>query len=178
MRDRDDEEVTAFVRARYAALLRTAFLLCGDRGRAEDLVQTTLAKTVVAWPRLRRSGGVDRYVQRVLVNTFVSARRRRSWWEAPLSRLGAGAAARDGDRDRRAADEYAGVEQRDWLRRALESLPARQRAAVVLRFYEDLSEQETAQAMGCSVGTVKSLSSRGLRTLREQSAGRREVRHV
>lgn len=160
MHDREDKEVTAFVRARYGSLLRTAFLLCGDRGKAEDLVQTTLAKTVVAWSRLQRSDGVDHYVQRVLVNTFVTSRRRRSWWEQPSGRLV----------ESPARDEYAGVEQRDLLRRALDGLPARQRAAVVLRFYEDLSERDTARALGCSVGTVKSLSSRGLRNLREQWA--------
>src|SRR3954454_23562146 len=131
MRDRDDEEVTAFVRARYGPLLRTAYLLCGDRRKAEDGVQTTLAKTVVAWSRLQRSEGIDHYVQRVLVNTFVTSRRRRSWWEQPLGRLVEGQAA-GGD---------LGVEQRDLLRRALDGLPVRQRAAVVLRFYEDLSEQ-------------------------------------
>ncbi|MFC8851216.1 MULTISPECIES: SigE family RNA polymerase sigma factor [unclassified Micromonospora] len=158
MHDREDQEVTAFVRARYRPLLRTAFLLCGDRGKAEDLVQTTLAKTVVAWPRLQRSEGVDHYVRRILVNTFVTWRRRRSWWEQPLGRLV----------ESPARDEYVGVEQRDLLRRALEGLPARQRAAVVLRFYEDLSEQDTAHVLGCSVGTVKSLSSRGLQTLRKQ----------
>ncbi|WP_436531266.1 SigE family RNA polymerase sigma factor [Actinoplanes sp. HUAS TT8] len=166
MRDHD-EEVTAFVRARYGALLRTAYLLCGDRGRAEDLVQTTLAKTVVAWSRLQRSDGIDHYVQRVLFNTFVSSQRRRSWWEQPLGRLVEG----------RARDEYVAVEQRDWLRRALDGLSARQRAAVVLRFYEDLSEQDTARVLGCSVGTVKSLSSRGLQALRAQWA-EHEVRYV
>ncbi|WP_229076049.1 SigE family RNA polymerase sigma factor [Actinoplanes sp. DH11] len=173
MRDRRDEEVTAFVRARYGPLLRTAFLLCGDHGKAEDLVQATLAKTVAAWPRLQRSESIDHYVQRVLVNTFVTSRRRRSWWEQPFGRLV----------ESRAPDEYAGVEQRDWLRRALDGLPARQRAAVVLRFYEDLSEQDTAHALGCSVGTVKSLSSRGLQTLRQRwvetdAAAEHEVRYA
>ncbi|MFG1609676.1 SigE family RNA polymerase sigma factor [Actinoplanes sp. NPDC049265] len=158
MRDREDEEVTAFVRARYGSLLRTAFLLCGDRGKAEDLVQTTLAKTVVAWSRLQHSDGIDHYVQRILVNTFITSKRRRSWWELPLGRLA----------ESQARDEYVGVEQRDLLRRALDGLPPRQRAAVVLRFYEDLSEQDTAHALGCSVGTVKSLSSRGLQTLRKR----------
>ena len=158
MHDRGDEQVTAFVRARYGSLLRTAFLLCGDRGKAEDLVQTALAKTVVAWSRLQRSDGIEHYVQRVLVNTFVTSRRRRSWWEQPCARV-----ADSADRD-----EYVGVEQRDQLRRALSRLPVRQRAAVVLRFYADLSEQDTASALGCSVGTVKSLSSRGLQNLREQ----------
>ncbi|MEV4467867.1 SigE family RNA polymerase sigma factor [Micromonospora echinofusca] len=173
MHDREDKEVTAFVRARYGSLLRTAFLLCGDRVKAEDLVQTTLAKTVVAWPRLQRSEGVDHYVRRILVNTFVTWRRRRSWWEQPLGRLV----------ESQARDEYVGVEQRDLLRRALDGLPARQRAAVVLRFYEDLSEQDTAHVLGCSVGTVKSLSSRGLQTLRKQwveadAAADQEVRYA
>jgi RNA polymerase sigma-70 factor (sigma-E family) len=173
MRDREDEEVTAFVRARYGALLRTAYLLCGDRGRAEDLVQTTLAKTVVAWSRLQHSESIDHYVQRVLFNTFVSCQRRRSWWEQPLGRLIEG----------RTRDEYVTVEQRDWLRRALDGLSARQRAAVVLRFYEDLSEQDTAKILGCSVGTVKSLSSRGLQTLRMRwveadAAAEHEVRYA
>ena len=158
MHSQDEEGVTAFVKASYGRLLREAFLLCGDSGRAEDLVQTTLAKTVVAWSRLQRSEGIDKYVQRTLINTYLSARRRRAWWEQPFSRLV----------ESRARDEYVGVEQRDWLRRALDALPARQRAAVVLRFYEDLSEQDAAQVLGCSVGTVKSLSSRGLRTLRER----------
>ncbi|BAL85354.1 putative RNA polymerase ECF-subfamily sigma factor [Actinoplanes missouriensis 431] len=171
-RDREDDEVAAFVRARYGRLLRTAYLLCGDHGRAEDLVQTTLAKTVMAWSRLQHSESIDHYVQRVLVNTFVSSRRRRSWWEQPFGRLV----------ESRARDEYAGVEQRDWLRRALNGLPARQRAAIVLRFYEDLSEQDTAHALGCSVGTVKSLSSRGLQTLRarwaEADAAEHEVRYA
>jgi RNA polymerase sigma-70 factor (sigma-E family) len=165
--------VTAFVRARYGPLLRTAYLLCGDRGRAEDLVQATLAKTVVAWPRLQRSENVDHYVRRILINTYVSWRRRRSWWEQPLGRLIEGPAP----------DEYAAVDQRDWLRRALDALPARQRAAVVLRFYEDLSEQDAARVLGCSVGTVKSLSSRGLQTLRKQwvepgAAAENEVRYA
>ncbi|UWP83134.1 hypothetical protein Dfulv_02155 [Dactylosporangium fulvum] len=83
----DDEGVTAFVRASYGRLLHEAFLLCGDAGRAEDLVQTTLAKTVVVWSRLQRSEGIDNYVQRTLINTYLSARRRRAWWEQPFSRL-------------------------------------------------------------------------------------------
>jgi RNA polymerase sigma-70 factor (sigma-E family) len=156
----EDEEVTAFVRAWYRRLLRTAYLLCGDREKSEDLVQATLAKLIVAWSRLQHSESIDHYARRVLINTYVSWRRRRSWWEQPFSRLA----------DTDAPDEYTAVEQRDWLRRALDRLPARQRAAVVLRFYEDLSERETAQVLGCSVGTVKSLSCRGLQKLRAQHA--------
>lgn len=172
MSSADDEEVTAFVKARYGRLVRVAFLLCGDVGLAEDLVQTTLSKTVAVWPRLHHLEGVDSYVQRILVNSYLSARRRRSWWERPLARA----------LEEQAQDPYAAVEQRDWLRRALDGLPARQRAAVVLRFYQDLSEQEAAAVMGCSVGTVKSLSSRGLHRLRQQvvqgSLAGEEVRYA
>jgi RNA polymerase sigma-70 factor (sigma-E family) len=160
MRSPEEDEVTAFVRAWYPRLLRTAYLLCGDRGKSEDLVQATLAKLVVAWSRLQGSESIDHYAQKVLINTYVSSRRRRSWWEQPFGRLV----------DASAPDEYTAVEQRDWLRRALDGLPARQRAAVVLRFYEDLSEQDAAHVLGCSVGTVKSLSSRGLQKLRAQYA--------
>jgi RNA polymerase sigma-70 factor (sigma-E family) len=156
----DAEEVTEFVRASYGRLLRVAFLLCGDRGRAEDLVQIALAKTVVAWGRLRHAESVDHYVQRTLLNAFLNSRRRRSWWEVPVGGL----------RESPAPDQYAAVNQRDWLRRALDGLPPRQRAAVVLRYYQDLSEEDTAQLLGCSKGTVKSLSSRGLQTLRAQLA--------
>jgi RNA polymerase sigma-70 factor (sigma-E family) len=157
---RDDEEITSFVRANYGRLLRVAFLLCGDAGHAEDLVQGALAKTVVAWSRVQRSEGASNYVQRILVNSYVSARRRRSWWERPLGRVV----------ESPAKDPYDAVDQRDWLRRAMDGLPARQRAAIVLRFYQDLSEKEASAVLGCSVGTVKSLASRGLRTLRQQLA--------
>ena len=173
MRGDEDEEVTAFVRAYYGRLLRTAYLLCGDRGKAEDLVQATLAKLVMAWSRLHRSDSIDHYAQRVLINTYVSSRRRRSWWEQPLGRLV----------ESSTHDEYGAVEQRDWLRRALDELPARQRAAVVLRFYEEMSEEDAAHTLGCSVGTVKSLTSRGLQKLRTQYnetniAAEHEVRYV
>jgi RNA polymerase sigma-70 factor (sigma-E family) len=153
---RVDDEITEFVRARYGGLLRVAFLLCGDAGRAEDLVQTALAKTAAAWRRIDHGDAVDHYVRRVLVNTYISAQRRRSWWERPSGLVD----------DLVAASPYEAVDQRDALRRALGRLPGRQRAAVVLRHYMDLSEQQSAEALGCSVGTVKSLTSRGLHSLR------------
>lgn len=146
-----------FVRASYSRLLRLAYLLCADRGHAEDVVQTTLAKMALAWPRLLRSTGADHYAQRVLVNT-VTTRRRRLWrGETPTADVDA---VGDGD-------PYHQLDQRDALRRALAALPARQRTAVVLRHYADLSEYQAAELMGCSVGTVKSLTSRGLHKLRE-----------
>lgn len=159
---RSEEEITAFVKASYSRLVRLAYLLCGDSGRSEDLVQTALMKTILVWERLRWDDGVDHYVQRVLVNSFISAQRRRSWWERPSVR-----AARVHER---AADQFEAVNQRDTLWRALARLPARQRAAVILRHYEDLSERHTAAVMGCSVGTVKALSSRGLQSLRRALA--------
>jgi len=158
METRDDEQLGAYIRLNYERLLRVAYLLCGDAGRAEDLVQTALMKAAMAWERLRWEEGVDSYVRRVLVNTFISAQRRRSWWERPLEWVGHQAAP----------DSYAAVDERDVLRRALRKLPVRQRTAVVLRHYQGLSQEQTAEAMGCSVGTVKSLSSRGLSTLRSE----------
>jgi RNA polymerase sigma-70 factor (sigma-E family) len=162
------DEVTEFVRARYGALVRVAYLLCGDAGRAEDLVQTALAKTALAWHRIDRGDGVDQYVQRVLVNTYISARRRRSWWERPLGLVV----------DVPSSGPYDMVDERDALRRALGRLPARQRAAVVLRHYQDLSERQVAAAMGCSVGTVKSLTSRALRSLRRHLAEQDDMEDV
>lgn len=156
MDGQEDDEITEFVRARYSALLRVAYLLCGDVGRAEDLVQASLAKTALAWRRIDRGDGVDHYVRRVLINTYISARRRRSWWERPSDLV----------EDLAGPSQYDAADQRDALRRALRRLPARQRAAVVLRHYLDLSEQQAATTMSCSVGTVKSLTSRGLRSLR------------
>ncbi|MFV2116537.1 SigE family RNA polymerase sigma factor [Micromonospora sp. LOL_025] len=162
MRSTAEDEISEFVRARYARLLRIAYLLCGDHGRAEDLVQTTLTKVALAWSRLDEN--VDHYAHRVLTNTFISARRRRSWFERPSAIT----------RDQQGPDQFAAVDDRDLLWRALAQLPARQRAAVVLRHYEDLSEENTAAVLGCAVGTVKSLTSRGLRSLRADlsAAGR------
>ncbi|SCL28008.1 SigE family RNA polymerase sigma factor [Micromonospora inyonensis] len=161
MRSAAEEEISEFVRARYARLSRLAYLLCGDHGKAEDLVQTTLTKVALVWHRLDEN--VDHYTHRVLTNTYISARRRRSWFERPVAHT----------REWAGRDEFASVDDRDLLRRALARLPSRQRAAVVLRHYEDLSEEQTAAVLGCAVGTVKSLTSRGLRSLRaDLDAGR------
>ena len=154
MNSATEDEISEFVRARYGRLLRIAYLLCGDHGKAEDLVQTTLTKVALAWSRLDEN--IDHYTHRVLTNTYISARRRRSWFERPTADA----------REVAVRDQFGAVDDRDVLRRALARLPARQRAAVVLRHYEDLSEEQTAAVMGCAVGTVKSLTSRGLRALR------------
>ena len=152
----DRQEFDAFVEARGAALLRTAYLLTHDRGLAEDLVQTSLAKAWFAWARIETRP--EAYVRRIMVNTYSSWWRRRWNGEEATAELPERHDARRGE-DVRADD-------RTDLWRALERLPKRQRAVVVLRFYEDLSEAETAEIMQCSVGTVKSQASRALAKLR------------
>lgn len=154
-----DEEFHAYVAARSPALLRTAYLLTGDRYDAEDLLQTALAKTYLAWGRIREHGALDGYVRRTMVNTNTSWwRRRRHLTEHPVAEP----PERVDSTDQAGATVLADV-----LWQALGRLPKRQRAALVLRFYEDLSEAETAAALGISVGTVKSTTSRGLARLRE-----------
>lgn len=148
-----------FVATRSARLLRTAYLLTHDRALAEDLVQTSLAKAWFAWGRIE--GQPEAYVRRIMVNTYSSWWRRRWNGEeatADLPERAAGAGHRPGEDGR--------VDDRTDLWRALARLPKRQRAVVVLRFYEDLSEAETAEIMQCSVGTVKSQASRALAKLR------------
>ncbi len=151
-----EETFSAFVAARMPALLRTAYFLTGDPYRAEDLVQTALAKSFLVWTRIH-NGNPEAYVRRVMVTSHTDWWRRRPWLE--LSTASTPDRVTDGD----AYGEHA---QRDQVMRALRTLSARQRVVVVLRFYEQLSEQETAEAMGCSVGTVKSTLARALRKLR------------
>jgi len=155
----DRESFDEFVATRSTRLLRTAYLLTHDRALAEDLVQTSLAKAWFAWARIE--GQPDAYVRRVMVNTYSSWWRRRWNGEeatAELPERGVGSGHRPADDVR--------VDDRTDLWRALARLPRRQRAVVVLRFYEDLSEAETAEIMQCSVGTVKSQASRALAKLR------------
>lgn len=143
-----------FVAARYTSLLRTAYLLTQDRGLAEDLVQTTLAKCWLSWRRIEADdpGG---YVHRVLVNTYTSWWRRKWNHEYPT-----------GDLPHTGTAGQHGADDRTDLATALRRLPRRMRAVIVLRFYEDRSEAETAGILGCSVGTVKSQASRALAKLR------------
>lgn len=147
-----------FVATRSTRLLRTAYLLTHDRALAEDLVQTSLAKAWFAWGRI--DGQPDAYVRRVMVNTYSSWWRRRWNGEQATAELPERATAA-GHRT-----EAVRVDDRTDLWRALARLPRRQRAVVVLRFYEDLSEIETAEILQCSVGTVKSQASRALAKLR------------
>jgi RNA polymerase sigma-70 factor (sigma-E family) len=155
----DRESFDDFVATRSTRLLRTAYLLTHDRALAEDLVQTSLAKAWFSWGRIE--GRPEAYVRRIMVNTYSSWWRRRWNGEeatADLPERGAGQGFRSGEDVR--------VDDRTDLWRALARLPRRQRAVVVLRFYEDLSEAETAEIIQCSVGTVKSQASRALAKLR------------
>lgn len=161
MRAQSEDAFRDFVVGRSPSFLRTAYLLTGDWGHAEDLLQTSLAKVYRAWPRLSDHDNLDAYVRRVMVNTQTT------WWR----RAWKGEHATGSLPDLAAPDAVGASDDRDRLRRALLTLPARQRAVVVLRHYEDMSEAEVARALGCSAGTVKSQCSRGLAKLRAALEG-------
>jgi len=146
----------AYCRDHGRALCRSAFLLTGDHHLAEDLVQTALAKVAPRWDRIAADADPMPYIRTVVVRTAIAWRRRRWWGEVPTSPLP----------EATGSDHLDGLVARDRLRRALLGVPPRQRAALVLRFYEDLSEAETARAMGCGIGTVKSQTAKGLARLR------------
>jgi len=152
---RQVDEFETFVAQAWPRLLRSAWLLTGDWHRAEDLVQTVLARAYGRWSRLANSNP-EAYLRAMLATTYLSWWRRRWRGEIPYERLP----------EHAAGDEHRGVELRHTLAEALLRLPARQRAVLVLRFHGDLTEAATAQALGLSVGTVKSYTSRALATLR------------
>ena len=158
------ESFDAMLDVHAPALLRTAFLLTGDAHLAEDLLQTALVKTWTRWGTIRDVDRAPAYVRGVMATTSVAWWRRR--WRAEVA---------TGDvPDVAGGDAYDAVHQRDEIGRALARLTPRQRAALVLRFYEDMPESEVASALGCSVGTVKSTVSRALAAVRE-SLSRAEV---
>ena len=152
-----DAAFTEFAAANRARLRSTAYLLCGDWHRASDHVQEGLLRLYVAWPRLVRQGGELAYARKAVVSAFLDARRKRSSSERPTSEPA----------DRATGEDLAAaVADRDALMAALARLPERQRACVVLRYFEELDVRETAAALGCSEGTVKSQTSRALASLR------------
>jgi RNA polymerase sigma-70 factor (ECF subfamily) len=153
-----EDEFREFVAARSAALLRSAYLLAGDWATAEDLLQTALTKTYLAWKRLGEIEAVEPYARRVLVNTATSWWRRRWHGERPTEFLP----------ERAVSDATDEQLNRDLLWKHVKALPARQRAVLVLRFYEDMSEAQTAELLNISAGTVKSQTSRALGTLRQR----------
>jgi RNA polymerase sigma-70 factor (sigma-E family) len=151
----DEGAFRGFAVTRRPSLRRTAFLLCGDWHQADDLVQTALVKLYVSWPRIRASEPPDGYTHRILVRCFLDERRRPWRRESPVETLEeTGAAAHPTD------------ELLD-LRAALARLPRRQRATLLMRFWLDASVAQTAEALGCSEGTVKSQTARAVNTLRE-----------
>ncbi|MEH0512963.1 SigE family RNA polymerase sigma factor [Streptomyces sp. B21-106] len=151
----------SYVRARQPVLLRTARSLTANPNDAEDLLQTALAKTYVAWERIEDHRALDGYVRRALVNTRTSQWRKRKVDEFMCDELPEPEPVVGGDDP---AEQQA---LHDAMWQAIMKLPARQRAMVVLRYYEDLSEAQTAEVLGVSVGTVKSAVSRALGKLRE-----------
>ncbi|MFI6445351.1 SigE family RNA polymerase sigma factor [Kitasatospora sp. NPDC050543] len=155
-----DAEFTEYVSSRAGWLRKVAYLLCADWHRADDLVQESITKLYVNWPRAGRVENVDGYARKVLVNTFL-AEQRSPWWRW----AGRGRGGEDATLD--VASLSVDLDASLDLRQALGTLPPRQRATVVLRYYCDLTVDQTAEAMGCSPGNVKSQTSRGLDALRQ-----------
>ena len=153
-----DDEFREFMRNRASPLHQSAYLLCGDWHLAHDLVQDTLVKAYQHWPRIRQVESPDAYVRRIMLNE-VRGRWRRRERVVPVARFPEG-------REPVAPDASDEVARRAGLRQALLALPLRQRATIVLRYLEGMSERETAAVLGCSEGTVKSQSARALATLR------------
>ena len=147
------ESFEAFVAARSRHLLHAAHLLTGDRHRAEDLLQTALTRAYLRWDRIDEPEG---YVRRTMVNAHTDWWRRKPWREQ----------ATDAVPEVAVGDTTTAYDARDAVLAALATLSGRQRAVVVLRYYEGLSEAEIAAALGCSAGTVKSAASRAMAKLR------------
>lgn len=160
-----DEEFQGFMTNCWPRLMRTAFLLTGERHAAEDLVQSTLERVYVAWRKVAAADEPEAYVRRMLLNTHARKHRRRlKEFLAPRDDTDLRHETADTD------DPMARADERGALLAALSRLPVRQREAVVLRYWEDLTETQTAEAMGCSVGTVKSNTAKGIAKLRAEPA--------
>jgi len=159
---RDEAAFVEFAEAARGRLRRTAYLLCGDWEQASDHVQEGLIRVYVAWPRLTRAGREHGYARRAVVSAFLDHSRRRSSTEVPS----------EPDRNVPSGQDVAeSVALRASLMSALADLPLRQRACVVLRYFDDLSVADTAAVLGCSEGTVKSQTSRALASLRSTFEG-------
>ena len=154
MSDRDTG-FTAYFAARSEAMRATAYLLCGDWHRAEDLVQTAFTRLYLVWNRVSRHESLDAYTRQIVVRAFLDEARRGWWRREKVSAV--------------SLDEPAHaepVDERLVMLQALAAVPPRQRAVLILRFWEDQSVEETATLLRCSPGTVKSQTARGLDTLR------------
>jgi RNA polymerase sigma-70 factor (sigma-E family) len=165
VRSADDEDFTAFVAAASRRLLRSAYLITGNLDEAQDLLQVALERTYRHWSSVRRRDSPEAYARRVLVNAATDAWRRRDRHvvldEARMPAL--------------EDPELAGIPSREALLRRVRELPAGQRAVLVLRYFDDLTEVETARALGCSIGTVKSQHARAMARLRRQLPDRRSL---
>jgi RNA polymerase sigma-70 factor (sigma-E family) len=157
-----DSEFGDFMRGRWPAMVRLAYALTGDAGHAEDIAQAAFARAYASWGRVRRAGDPDAYVRRILIN---ENRKRFRKHRVPEDLHGDLASTLAGQ----AAGPLQGPEERQALLDALNRLGPRQRAVVVLRYWLDLSETDTAAALNCSVGTVKSQASRALASLRKDA---------
>ncbi|MFG1626187.1 SigE family RNA polymerase sigma factor [Kribbella sp. NPDC049227] len=168
-RRRRDEDFTAFVEARSASLVRFARVLCGDTERAQDIVQSALEKAYPRWERIEH-GDPYGYVRRAVLNHHLSWLRRRPWREQGVGGSNELQTAIERQRnswDRHVGDHAGSVQHHAAMMAALRTLTKRERAVVVLRYVEDLSEAETAAQLGVAVGTVKSTAARALSKLRE-----------
>jgi RNA polymerase sigma-70 factor (sigma-E family) len=153
-----DDAFSDFVLAQSESLMRSAYLMTGRRADAEDAVQATLLKVYLSWHRIERREAVGAYARKALLREVLTLRR------GPLRRLW----VTDRPPELAISPDDGGTETRDLLHTALLRLPAKQRAVIVLRYYEDLTEQQTADALGVRLGTVKQHASRGLSRLREE----------
>jgi RNA polymerase sigma-70 factor (sigma-E family) len=157
MRAADDADFSSFVAASSRRLLRTAYLITGDLAEAEDLLQAALERAFRRWPAIRRTDVPEAYVRKMIVTTAIDASRRRRLRSAPL------------DESQIPAQLDAALEAfpaRAALLACVRSLPAGQRAVLVLRYFDDLTEAETARVLGCAIGTVKSQHARAMARLR------------
>ncbi len=149
------DDFSEYVAARWTSLVRSAVLLGCTHPEAEDLVQTVLERCLLKWGKVQAADDRDAYVHRVLINIFISGRRRRWTNEKPTAML----------REQAVIDHTASIDDTDAIMRALDRLPSDQRTAVVLRYYAHLSEQQMASALDVAAGTVKSRLSRAVKTL-------------
>ena len=171
--DERARDLGAFIDARSCSLLRFAYLLTGDHGLAEDLLQNSLIKVYLSWDRIRDRAALEAYTRTVMTRTQLS------WWRRPARRevLGVEPTER-ATRDHSQFQQRDQVDERDELWQLLATLGPRQRAVLVLRFYEDLSEAEIARVLGCTTGTVKSQLSRGLARIRERMPAETPTRNT
>ena len=175
-RKQAQEEFDGFVRAQADRLLRVGYLLTGDLGEAEDFVQEALARVARRWGRVASMASPAGYARQVLVNLVIDGAARRSRRGGELA--GTSSWELEHRADPHSEEPFALVDGRLTLLEALLRLPARPRAVLVLRYWEDVSEADTAELLGISVGTVKSMASRGLVRLREVLAGIESTKEV